>query len=131
MNYLTNYYKNLSEQLQAKVNHLQNLLETNRPHDAASRDYAHELNREAEEIGRAEPFYIKNLDRVEGHEDAPDGWGAKYHGVGADGKEYAFWHTGSSDLPKIGRIMSDSEHIQELEEIKPAPRGKRKHGNER
>lgn len=27
MNYLTNYYKNLSEQLQAKVNHLQNLLE--------------------------------------------------------------------------------------------------------
>jgi len=26
MNYLTNYYKNLSEQLQEKVNHLQNLL---------------------------------------------------------------------------------------------------------
>lgn len=27
MNYLTNYYKNLSEQLQEKVNHLTNLLE--------------------------------------------------------------------------------------------------------
>ena len=27
MNYLTQHYKNLSEQLQAKVNHLQNLLE--------------------------------------------------------------------------------------------------------
>lgn len=26
MNYLTNYYKNLSEQLQERVNHLQNLL---------------------------------------------------------------------------------------------------------
>jgi len=26
MNYLTNYYKNLSEQLQEKVNHLQNLI---------------------------------------------------------------------------------------------------------
>jgi hypothetical protein len=29
MNYLTNYYKNLSEQLQEKVNHLQKLLEAN------------------------------------------------------------------------------------------------------
>jgi hypothetical protein len=28
MNYLTNYYKNLSEQLQEKVNHLQRLVET-------------------------------------------------------------------------------------------------------
>ena len=27
MNYLTNYYKNLSEQLQARVNHLQKLIE--------------------------------------------------------------------------------------------------------
>ena len=27
MNYLTQYYKNLSEQLEAKVNHLQNLIE--------------------------------------------------------------------------------------------------------
>ena len=30
MNYLTNYYKNLSEQLQEKVNHLQQLIESKR-----------------------------------------------------------------------------------------------------
>jgi hypothetical protein len=30
MNYLSNYYKNLSEQLQAKVNHLNQLLEVKR-----------------------------------------------------------------------------------------------------
>jgi hypothetical protein len=30
MHYLTNYYKNLSEQLQSKINHLQNLIETNK-----------------------------------------------------------------------------------------------------
>ena len=33
MNYLTNYYKNLSEQLQEKVNHLQKLLEANEEED--------------------------------------------------------------------------------------------------
>jgi hypothetical protein len=32
MDYLTNYYKNLSEQLQARLIHLQNLLETNKQH---------------------------------------------------------------------------------------------------
>ena len=31
MDYLTNYYKNLSEQLQERVNHLQNLLEASYP----------------------------------------------------------------------------------------------------
>lgn len=35
MNYLTNYYKNLSEQLQEKVNHLQRLLESSDPADMA------------------------------------------------------------------------------------------------
>jgi hypothetical protein len=32
MDYLTNYYKNLSEQLEARLIHLQNLLETNKQH---------------------------------------------------------------------------------------------------
>lgn len=32
MNYLTNYYKNLSEQLQAQVNHLEQLLEYKKKH---------------------------------------------------------------------------------------------------
>ena len=35
MNYLTNYYKNLSEQLQERVNHLQKLLESSDPVDMA------------------------------------------------------------------------------------------------
>jgi hypothetical protein len=35
MNYLTNYYKNLSEQLQERVNHLQKLLESSEPVDMA------------------------------------------------------------------------------------------------
>ena len=30
MDYITNYYKNLSEQLQDKLNYLQNLIETNK-----------------------------------------------------------------------------------------------------
>jgi len=33
MNYLTNYYKNLSEQLQAKVNHLESLIEADKKYD--------------------------------------------------------------------------------------------------
>ena len=65
MNYLTNYYKNLSEQLQEKVNHLQKLLEASqndeRNYDVQSRGWeiqdispeARErvANRYAKEIG--------------------------------------------------------------------------------
>jgi hypothetical protein len=57
MNYLTQYYKNLSEQLQEKVNHLQKLLneeDPKIPHDAASKEYADDLNREASDIAQGE-----------------------------------------------------------------------------
>lgn len=39
MNYLTNYYKNLSEQLQERVNHLQNLLEKRKSEDVLVTGY--------------------------------------------------------------------------------------------
>jgi hypothetical protein len=38
MNYLTNYYKNLSEQLQERVNHLQKLLENSSMNPKAERE---------------------------------------------------------------------------------------------
>lgn len=39
MNYLTNYYKNLSEQLQEKVNHLEQLLEKRKTEDVLVTGY--------------------------------------------------------------------------------------------
>ena len=59
MNYLTNYYKNLSEQLQEKVNYLEKMLKEGSndpkiPHDAASREYADDLNREFSDIAQGE-----------------------------------------------------------------------------
>lgn len=66
MNYLTNYYKNLSEQLQERVNHLQKQLNESRgggygrmPHDDASREYAADIAREESDIARGE----EQLDR--------------------------------------------------------------------
>jgi hypothetical protein len=59
MDYLTNYYKNLSEQLQEKVNYLEKMLkegfnDPKIPHDAASREYADDLNREFSDIAQGE-----------------------------------------------------------------------------
>jgi hypothetical protein len=59
MNYLTNYYRNLSEQLQEKVNYLEKMLKEGLndpkiPHDAASREYADDLNREWSDIAQGE-----------------------------------------------------------------------------
>jgi len=57
MNYLTNYYKNLSEQLQQKVDFLQKTLNEaygQPPHDAASRENAADLNREFTDIAAGE-----------------------------------------------------------------------------
>ena len=59
MNYLTQYYKNLCEQLQEKVNYLQNMLkegfnDPKIPHDAASREYADDINREFSDIAQGE-----------------------------------------------------------------------------
>jgi hypothetical protein len=59
MNYLTNYYKNLSEQLQDRVNHLEKLLkegfnDPKMPHDAASREYATDSNQEFADIAAGE-----------------------------------------------------------------------------
>jgi hypothetical protein len=222
MDYLTNYYKNLSEQLQQRVNHLQKLVEnanstdpmemhgkirdaiiklhaSKYPHklrmgkeSAESRSAAHiadilnnhksapftsaeaavkaiaphaiEGNYDLEariydrrpEIGgdisehpdyesfvmdneadytedlisgvekaiksnksSTQPFHIERIDRVEGHENNPDGWGARYEGIGPDGQKYSFWHRGGEDdiLP-IGRVKSDNPNITDISKIK-------------
>ena len=68
MNYLTNYYKNLSEQLQARVNHLQKLIEAKN------------------EIS-ANKFSI--IDKISGDVRSPSGEGAQYLVRGNDGYHYA------------------------------------------
>jgi hypothetical protein len=221
MNYLTQYYKNLSEQLQQKVNHLQRLVETaeltpdnfdgpdaNKTGDTAevvaghkamqlhnqiadlisrhhekvtgesgdkmfkalttrpyytkkpftSVEHAHEVMaeqghefmpysisnpsglpdpHEAEVIQHkvmqsifdeqskklksksTKPFHIEDIDRVEGHEDNPDGWGARYVGIGPNGQKYSFWHTGrADDIRNVGRVRSDNPNITEISKIK-------------
>jgi len=65
MNYLTNYYKNLSEQLQEKVNYLERMLkegfnDPKMPHDAASREYAADLNQEWDDIAAGEEAISKH-----------------------------------------------------------------------
>ena len=106
MNYLTNYYKNLSEQLQQKVNFLQKTLNEaygQRPHDDASRDYAADLNREFTDIAAGEEeaaptkkgIKLSLIDRVEGTAHNQTGIGAKYIAHGEDGKHYTFWSSAS------------------------------------
>ena len=71
MNYLTNYYKNLSEQLQEKVNHLQNLLE----------EYPK---------NKVKGMKLSIIDRVSGTAYDQTGEGAKFIAQGEDGKHYTF-----------------------------------------
>jgi hypothetical protein len=70
MNYLTNYYKNLSEQLQAKVNHLQSLMEEQAPNKKGMK--------------------LSIIDRVSGSASSDSGIGAQYIAMGEDGKHYSF-----------------------------------------
>lgn len=65
---------------------------------------------------------ISDLDRVEGHEDIPNGIGARYVGTGSDGKQYSFWHSGDTQSPKgqsglmhLPEIDIDDPRIEDLE----------------
>jgi hypothetical protein len=108
MNYLTNYYKNLSEQLQERVNHLQKL-----------------LNEESKK-----GISLKLIDRLTGGARSGSGEGAKYIAVGEDNKPYTFyseaqWAYNEEDPghmgPKTTHVHSGNpEHgIEALREIKP------------
>lgn len=70
-----------------------------------------------------EKVKIEDLDRVEGHEEIPNGIGARYVGRGTDGKKYSFWHTGSitphalraPGLMHLPYIEIDDPRIEDLE----------------
>jgi hypothetical protein len=82
MNYLTNYYKNLSEQLQEKVNHLQRILNENEGHASGThaaitdaiiqhlaQKYPH-LNRKGEHSAEARSAaHIRDI--LNAHKEAP------------------------------------------------------------
>jgi len=76
MNYLTNYYKNLSEQLQERVNHLQKLLEANN------------RIRYDDEGPTTEPTKFSIVDRISGSVHSQSGEGPTYLVHGDDGYHY-------------------------------------------
>ena len=69
---------------------------------------------------KEEKVKIEDLDRVEGHEQMPNGIGARYVGRGTDGKKYSFWHKGGANTPSSGlmtlpHIEIDDPRIEDLE----------------
>jgi hypothetical protein len=108
MNYLTNYYKNLSEQLQAKVNYLQSLMEEQTPNKKEMK--------------------LSIIDRVSGSASSDSGIGAQYIAMGEDGKHYSFrsdaqWaydnEDPSKDAPKTYEVHTGNpkHEIQDLRAI--------------
>jgi hypothetical protein len=108
MNYLTNYYKNLSEQLQAKVNYLQSLMEEQTPNKKGMK--------------------LSIIDRVSGSASSDSGVGAQYIAMGEDGKHYSFrsdaqWAYDNEDpsqhAPKTYEVHTGNpkHEIEDLREI--------------
>jgi hypothetical protein len=109
MNYLTNYYKNLSEQLKAKVQYLEKILN--------------------EESAPKKGISLEIIDKIDGSALSSSGEGATFIAVGEDNKPYTF----SSDAQwayaresNMGRRRTTHVHsgnpnhgIVNLTEIKP------------
>lgn len=90
MNYLTNYYKNLSEQLQEKVNYLQKLIEDAASREEAEKIFAANKNRRAGEIGA-----VRTQDELE--------TAGSYDTWGPQNREYSTLKDKlASDLAKVG-----------------------------
>ena len=99
MNYLTNYYKNLSEQLQAKVNYLQNLIE--------------------EEAPKKQGLKLSIIDRVSGSARSRTGEGAKYIAMGEDGNHYSFYSNAQWAFDNEGIPSSDKKRTYEVDTANP------------
>ena len=114
MNYLTNYYKNLCEQLQEKVNHLTKLLETSTASDYDDSD-----------LPPKGPTKFSIVDKIEGSMHSQSGETSTYLVHGDDGYHYtiaprygkAQWAHDNEDLgqaPKTWELTSKHKNTFDI-----------------